>query len=363
MSHDPGTPDPSILETIDGHIAGLMRTTSIEAAMPRSHSDALKQINDFNRHRTAALDGPLARHLEAVTNFQRTISSQMDALRPAQEMIDAWNRSRPTYSPAIDEIVAFMQQRDELLTPFEALREQLADLASWAPLQRQLAVLQASTQDWKDLHTLVPESAIDRLKGAATTTALRVEAEQAQAEPPATVAAVTAAMGRADLDELKAVLEEVVRTIVASAITQLKPKTRRQWLKVVGMSLLAIWHVLSLTSQIVGQPLFQRWMDHKEPAHPAPASAPPILQQLAVVRGQEVFVRIGPHTRQRYMTKVHRGDLVRVIRRSGRWSLVSVAGRGNQGAGYTGWIKSDQTVSLETQAASLMTDAMVPPQR
>lgn len=325
-----------------------------------SHQAIFEQIEAFNRRRTEALTAPILAQMEQMKQYQRTVQELMDAASPARLVAEAWNQHRLATMRETRAVEDLMRRAQEALQPTQALRHHLAQLFPVDGVAIRTAVRRAMDSGGED--EFFASEPFGRIEQAVAAVAARVERAQNERAPPRTVDAVNKALGQAGLDDLRKLLDDALSAAVTTVIARTQPKTRRQWVTTMLLAASLMWQLCLATYQIVGQPLFQRMLDEHDASKRASSSPPALLRQFAVVRADHVFLRTGPHTQQRFMTQIGRGDLVRLVRKDGRWALVTVMSATGDGASYTGWVKSAQISPLEAQAAALMRTAWdIPP--
>ena len=176
------------------------------------------------------------------------------------------------------------------------------------------------------------------------------------------------AVEQADLEDVRAVVEEaLVAAFVAAAEKGLLTGGPSQWKFFFLSTFVAV--LMSIT-QTIGQPIFQHWYEkaqeraaatHKAAAKAVraasgpsahvetritPASPPPSSDTM-LVSLKEVNLLLGPDTKQRFVSTVPAGHILRKRRTQRDWVLVEYTDPRGDGASVTGWVRAKYVRSVE----------------
>lgn len=353
------TPSPAtLLAALTGH------PSTRNPFAPWSQSPVARQIEAFNQNLGYRdVFAQLADSLRPLDRYGKLLAEQMTLADPLVTALAAADHATAFRTSHLDQIASIGRWAETLSAPWKVLGSWQTEVQKLVEQSRRYDTMatrlaQLATR-YPTFHDLVPQLDVEKLEAAAAaiSSQLRETAKPSQAVP-ATLEEVRIAFAEPDMAELTAALSAAVHEAVAQVAHTLRPTTRRQWRLVLWI----IYGIFQTAITIAGQPLFQRMLDARYPVGKPDgnAAAAPALSQLSVITTDTAFVRIGPHTQQRYVATAHRGEIVRVIRSRGRWALIIMSDHGKDGMTTTGWVKTGQISPLQVQAADVLNDGPVP---
>lgn len=351
---------PTITDKIN-LATGLMEANpAMDAIMRWNASPASQQIADFQR-RTSYRDvfANLERFTWPADRLAKQIADLAALPSPLMKTLAWLERAQALQASHHDRFVAMSRHVDALTFPWKKFEVEhskamrLTDVST--RYDKIVAQFARSALSYPTLSDLLPDIDLGKLEAAVTATSRHLEeSSKAIEDVPATLSDVRLVFADAEVAKLKKALRETIDDAVERVVRELRPTNRHQRRVV----LLVVWNLVLLVTSIIGQPLFERMlhaMEAGDKATPA-TTATSALDQLFVTVADEAFVRIGPHTQQRYVATVHHGDIVRVIRKRGLWTLIMTLGHGKDRMSVTGWVKTTQISPLRTEVANVLDD-------
>ncbi len=171
----------------------------------------------------------------------------------------------------------------------------------------------------------------------------QVTVDLAGQDVPVSAATLAQTVSIANIQEIAAAVGDAVRE---SLRDNGKSGDQDEWFD------LKILPVILCVLSIILQPLFAQWLTDRSAATnqgPVTAIAPgaSATSGFYVVMSDDAVLRTGPDTQQRYVTRITRDDIVRLVKRQGQWSFV-IHGT------HAGWIKTKYLRTLESVASSIV---------
>lgn len=206
----------------------------------------------------------------------------------------------------------------------------------------------------------------DDLDGLVTRAGQRIASDSAGRAIPESVASVAEHFSSDAIQAVAALLYEAARDGAqagAAARPVAQPGDADQFWKI-------WWPVVLVIAGLILAPYVNRLIDYLDPppshvtentgrehraTRPTRAIHPEIgilSSGLYVVASQQVVLRLGPSTQQRYTAHVEPGEVVRFLKRKGPWVLVKYKG-------HQGWLKSKYLQTFETESARLLSIELI----